>query len=187
MYTTRANHKKMEKSFNDLRDYIEEKFNEINKKYDELKATVSNDTIERFKEVLKEEMSKINDKLEGKIHQLCQDKSFLQEQISELKKNQNRAIAASCEETEQYSRRLCLRIDEVPSVDKETSSDVLEKVKEICAESNLEIPDSNLERAHRIGKSYLDKIKKVNCKSIIVRFNTFRHRSLLYRAKKDIK
>ena len=64
MYTTRENHKKMEKSFNDLRAYIEEKFNDINKKYDELKATVSNDTIERLKEVLKEEMSKINDKLE---------------------------------------------------------------------------------------------------------------------------
>ena len=41
-------------------------------------------------------------KREGKIHQLCQDKSFLQEQISELKK-QNSAIAASCEETEQHS------------------------------------------------------------------------------------
>ena len=68
-----------------------------------------------------------------------------------------------------------LRKDGVPSVDKETSSDVLEKVKEICVESNLEIPDSNLDRAHRIGKSYFDKIKKVKCKSIVVRFNTFRH------------
>ena len=131
-------------------------------------------------------MSKINDKLEGKIHQICQDKSFLQEQISELKK-QNRAIAASCEETEQYSRRLCLRIGGVPSVDKETSSDVLKKVKEICAESNLEIPDSNLDRGHRIGKSYFDKIKKVNCKSIIVRFNTFRHRSIALQGKKGYK
>ena len=159
MYTTRANHKKMEKLFNDLCDYIEEKFNDINKKYDELKATISNDTIEKFKEVLKEEMSKINDKLAGKIHQLCQDKIFLQEQISKLKK-QNRAIAASCEETEQYSRRLCLRIDGVPPVAKETPSDVLEKVKEICAESNLEILNP---KAHRIGKSYFDKIKKVNC------------------------
>ena len=162
------------------------RFNDMKNKYDEPKATLSNDATEKFKEILKEEISKINDKREGKIHQLCQDKSFLQEQISELKK-QNRAIAASCEETEQYSRRLCLRIDGVPSVDKETSSDVLEKVKEICAESNLEIPDSNLDRAHRIGKSYFDKIKKVKCKSIIVRFNTFRHRTLLYRAKKDIK
>ena len=79
---------------------------------------------------MKEEISKINDKLEDKIHQLCQDKSFLQEQISELKK-QNSAIAASREETEQYSQRL--RIAEVPSVDRETSSDVLEKVeKNLC-------------------------------------------------------
>ena len=42
MYTTRANYKKMEKSFSDLRDYTEEKFNDINNKYDELKATLSN-------------------------------------------------------------------------------------------------------------------------------------------------
>ena len=76
----------MEKLFNELRDYIEEKFNDINNKYDELKATLRNDTVEKFKEILKEKISKINDKLEGKMHQLCQDKCFLQEQISELKK-----------------------------------------------------------------------------------------------------
>ena len=112
---------------------------------------------------MKDEIIKINDKLEGKIHQLRhqlrQEKSVLQEQISKLKK-ENRAIAASCEETEQYSRWLCLRIGRIPSVDRETSSGVLEKVKEICAESSVEIPDSNLDRAHRIGKSYFCKIKK---------------------------
>ena len=48
MYTTRANYQKMEKSFNDLRDYIEEKFNDINNKYDELKATLSSDTLKKF-------------------------------------------------------------------------------------------------------------------------------------------
>ena len=78
----------MKKSFNDLRDYIEEKLNDINNKYDKLKATLSNYTVEKFKEVLKEEISKINDKLEGNIHQICQDKSFLQEQIRELKKRE---------------------------------------------------------------------------------------------------
>ena len=76
----------MEKLFKDLRDYIEEKFNDINNKYDELKSTLRNDTVEKFKEILKEKNSKINDKLEGTMHQLCQDKCFLQEQISELKK-----------------------------------------------------------------------------------------------------
>ena len=48
MYTTRANYQKMEKSFNDLRDYIEEKFNDINNKYDELKATLTSDTLKKF-------------------------------------------------------------------------------------------------------------------------------------------
>ena len=90
MYTVRANYKKIGKSFNDLHEYIEEKFNDINNKYDELKVTLSNNTVETFIEILKEEFSKINDKLEGKIHKLCQDKFFPQERISKLKKR-NRA------------------------------------------------------------------------------------------------
>ena len=53
MYTTRANYKKMQKSFNDLRDYIEEKFDDMNNKYGQPKATLSNDTVEKFKEILK--------------------------------------------------------------------------------------------------------------------------------------
>ena len=116
----------MEKSFNELRFYMEEKFNDMNDKYDELKATLSNDTLEKFKETFKEETSKTNDKLEVKIHQLSQNKSFLQEQIRELKK-QNRAIAASCEEIEQYSRRPCLRIDGLSSLNCKNSSGVLKK------------------------------------------------------------
>ena len=123
----------------------------MNNKYDELEEILRNDTFEKFKEILKEEISKINDKLEGKIHQLCQDKGLLQEQIRELKK-QNRAITVSCEETEQYRRILCLRIDGVPFAGTEAFSYVLQKVKKICAESNLDIPDSTLDRAHQISK-----------------------------------
>ena len=75
----------------------------------------------------------------------------------------------------------------IPSVDRETASNALEKVKEICAKSNLEIPDSNLDRVHRISKPYFDKIKKVKCKSIIVCFNTFYHQELLHRTIKGYK
>ena len=49
MYTTRTNYEKMEKSFNDFRDYIEEKFVGINNVHDYLKATLSNNTVEKFK------------------------------------------------------------------------------------------------------------------------------------------
>ena len=61
MYSTRANCSKIEKLFNNLRDYIEEKFNDINNKCDELKATLSNDTTEKFREILKEEITKTNE------------------------------------------------------------------------------------------------------------------------------
>ena len=77
MCTTRANYKKIEKLFEDLLDYIEEKFNDMNNTYDKLKATLSNDTVEKFKEILKEDISKINGRLEGKIDQIYQDKSLL--------------------------------------------------------------------------------------------------------------
>ena len=77
MCTTRANYKKTEKLFEDHLDYIEEKFNDMNNRYDKLKATLSNGTVEKFKEILKRDISKINDRLEGKIDQIYQDKSLL--------------------------------------------------------------------------------------------------------------
>ena len=52
MHTRRTNYKKMEKSFNELCHYTEEKFNDMNDKYDELKATLSNDIVEKLKETL---------------------------------------------------------------------------------------------------------------------------------------
>ena len=41
--------------------------------------------------------------------------------------------------------------------------------------------------AHRIGVTYVDKTSKKSCKSVIVRFSTFRHRSIVYRAKQNVK
>ena len=66
-----------------------------------------------------------------------------------------------------------MRIDGAPSVDRKTSSDVLEKMPEIRTKLSLEMADSHPDRAHRIGKPYLGKIKKVKCKSIIVRFKGY--------------
>ena len=61
------------------------------------------------------------------------------------------------EELEQYSRRCCLRIEGVPSVENESLDDVLCKVKSLITESGCEIPDVVIDRGHRIGKGYKDK------------------------------
>ena len=62
------------------------------------------------------------------------------------------------EELEQYGRRLCLRIDGVPTVKDESSDDVLDFTKSLFNEAKVAVPDNVLDRAHRIGPSYTDRI-----------------------------
>ena len=72
----------------------------------------------------------------------------------------------------------------VPSEENETSEDVLKKVMTLCNDAEVDIPDMAFDRAHRIGRAHNGKGSNKNCKSIIVRFATFRHRTMLYRCKK---
>ena len=44
-----------------------------------------------------------------------------------------------------------------------------------------------IDRAHRIGKGYVEKNSRKLCKSIIVRFSTFRHRTKFYRSRSKLK
>ena len=63
----------------------------------------------------------------------------------------------------------------------------MEKVINITKESEAEIPESVLDRAHRIGPTYTDNDTGKKMQSIIVRFRTFRHRTLFYANRKKIK
>ena len=45
------------------------------------------------------------------------------------------------------------------------SANAIEKVRETCTESNLDISDSNVDRAHRMGKVCCGRIKKVHFQS----------------------
>ena len=89
------------------------------------------------------------------------------------------------EDLEQYGRRLCLRIDGVQVVENETSVDVLASVKKLFDDAQVEISNAVIDRARRIGGNYVDRKSKKSCKSIIVRFTTFRHRTMFYRAKSN--
>ena len=91
------------------------------------------------------------------------------------------------DELEQYGRRVCLHIEGVEHQANEKSEDVLEKVVNIIKESETEIPESALDRVHRIGPTYTDNNTGKKMQSIIVRFTTFRHRTFLYANRKNIK
>ena len=91
------------------------------------------------------------------------------------------------EESEQYSRRTCLRTEGVPLPKEErpkTAEEVVKIVKKLIAEAGVTIPDDAIDRAHRIGKGKM--VAGHRHRQIIVKFTTFRYRTLLYKARKVI-
>ena len=60
-------------------------------------------------------------------------------------------------------------------------------MKSLFKEAKVDIPESVIDRAHRIGSRYLDASSNNCYKSIIVHFTTFRHRTMFYRAKNKLK
>ena len=51
----------------------------------------------------------------------------------------------------------------------------------------LQSTDVAIDRTHWIGKVYTDKTSEMKCKSIIVWFTTFRHRTMFYHSRKNLK
>ena len=89
--------------------------------------------------IIKEELQEI-EKLSSSV-------TLLQKHVNALRES-NVAHLVKC--NEQYSRRTCLRITNIPFEKDETSKKVLEKVKKLVNEVGVDIPDSNIDRAHRI-------------------------------------
>ena len=87
----------------------------------------------------------------------------------------------------QYGRHVCLRIDGIPLKNNEARHDVLDSIKDLFELAKVNIPGIVVDRAYRIGCIYKDCASNKNCKGIIVRFRTFRYRTILYRAKSKLK
>ena len=79
-----------------------------------------------------------------------------------------------CKEHE-YGWRFCLRIKRLTKKTKNDANDVLNQVHDLF---KVEISDAVLDNAHRISKVNND---------VLVRFTTFRHRTLFYRNRKKLK
>ena len=76
-------------------------------------------------------------------------------------------------ELEQYDRRLFIRVEGVPTTDKEISKEVLKKVKSLINEADCNTPGIAIVRPHRIRYGYKDRKTNTFCKSMIVRFAVF--------------
>ena len=113
-------------------------------------------------------------KKNDKIEELDGHVRILQNAVNLLKGGQ--------EENEQYGRRLCLRIEGIKPEKIENVDSCLNKVKNVLDSLGIDIPENVIDRAHRVGKSYKNH-KNVFCHPMIVRFTTWRHRTMVYRAR----
>ena len=168
------------------RSMSEEIFVYMDKKFEELKDLFITNLKDELMCEIKNEMKTFIGKVNDKIEKLDSTVSILQTHVN-LLKQQNDDLMLKLDDTEQYGRRLCLRIDGIPCEDTETADDVLDKVKEQFTEAEVSIPEEVIDRAHRISKPYKDRESGVKCQQIIVRFTTFRHRTRFYKARKKLK
>ena len=118
-------------------------------------------------------MADLKDEILSKIDQKFNELKLLSELKDQIKKEVSEAIKTEIKKREELEstvtfrskqlfwnvkiRRCCLRIEGVPSVENESSDDVLGKVKSLITESGCEIPDVVIDIANRIGRGYNDK------------------------------
>lgn len=84
---------------------------------------------------------------------------MFQNQILDLKQA-NVKLYNEIDELEQYNRRSCIRIDDIPQVCNKSSEDVFDNIVEIFVKASTEDVEQSNDRTHRIEKSYHHKISK---------------------------
>ena len=167
--------------------------NVIDQKLKELKVSLLNEfkaVLDEYFEGKKEEFKSFieSKKVELQVpKELSESVRVIQQHVNTLKA-ENIMLKKSVENLQQYVRRPNIRIFGVPVLPNESSEEVNKFVLGMITNNNIDIPISSIDRAHRIGK-VVESRNHPNQKvqPIIVRFTSFRDRTVFYRARKSIK
>ena len=159
----------------------EEFYEYLDKKFEEFESNM----LVKLKNELKQEIKEVVAAQNKEIELLQSTVSLLQQHVKVLKQSLN-SQAKNTEDLAQYGRRNCLRIDGIPYEENESANEVLDIVRKKVNECEIDIPDIAFDRAHRIGPKYDDRKTKIKMQSILVKFTTFRHRTLFYRSRKKL-
>ena len=127
---------------------------EIREYFSELvKPLATNEILEDIFKQLKEEIiSKFEEKFDEQNRKVDELKGK-----TAIQANTNDQLIIKCDDNEQYSRRSCLRIHGIECSDDERNDNVLQWVNECYEEMNLSLQDENIDRVHRIERTYADK------------------------------
>ena len=164
MFTRSMSHKEV-----DFVSYFDSKFaNLIEKFVKELKE----DFLSNITSLINEQNRQFEN-LNGKLTKQNSTIQLLQNNVEVLNKQCSKLwkdINTKCDELEKYSRRQCLRLEGIVKARKEKVEDDINLFKDCFAEADVGIPDTVLDRAHRIGPVYKDESNR-NIQGIIVKFN----------------
>ena len=159
----------------DLKAYLDDKIDKLafSESICDIKALVQ----EQSNLILK--LRETVDSQKERIDQL--EESLIEcENSLEVSKTMPSRLVKKCDDLEQYGRRFCLRILDVDGDCSETSDDAFDKCIELFNRLALDIPEACINREHRIGKKTPGRVRP-----IIIRFTTWRHRTMVYRRRKD--
>ena len=123
------------------------------------------------------------DEKDKKIVEL-ENKVFLLEEKLAFNETRFNLLERRYDDGEQYSRRTSLRINGIPYNGKETADESLQKVKDEVKKLGLDVQDCQFDRAHRVGKPTDLQGNALKERQMIVKFCSFRARTLVYRNRK---
>ena len=143
-------------------------FNSFIKSLEELIYKSKEGIISKFEDKLTEQNIKIQE-LQSKIH--SQENAF-------------KKLVIISDENEQYSRRSFLRIHSIEFKEGD-SGDVMKEIEKCHNVMSIPFNENEIDRVHGIGKPFLnkDQKKKVNNRSIIVKFKSLKARAAFYKAR----
>ena len=160
----------------------------MDKELNEFKSSIISELIKNMKVLIQSEFQYTIQKYQNQLEQVSSTVAMLQQHVTNLKQEnsnvQERAridrqdLEKYCEENEQYSRRLCLRVKNLKKQENKSSKKVLEEIKYLFSEASINISDACIDRAHRVSKTD-DKV--------IMRFTRFHHRTMFFRKRKELK
>ena len=145
-----------------------------------------------FNTMLTELLEKIEEKIESKVRDrvevLIPSVVALEQRVESLEssiavlENLHRRV----DENEQYSRRTCLRILNVPLPENDGRENCENKMKQIMNDMDCGLNADDIDLVHRIGPKKTGADGTVR-QQIIGKFKSFRQRSLFYRNRAKVK
>ena len=170
-----------------MRDVMKPEFNELK----ETVAELRNDVHELKKENRElrneiEDLKTENEKIQGELHDIQVDKEKLQSENHSLKLHvdsiQHTVIAQRevCLDLQQYTRRNCMVVNGITESEGESTD---QKIKDMIKNKlDIELTESDIDRTHRIGKSFQGKPR-----AIVVKLTRHNMRQKIMRNRKMLK